>query len=284
MEIRQLYFVLSVADNKSFTKAAEDLHTTQPNISKQINLLEQELGVRLFYRNHHTVLLTREGEQFCLHAQKVIEEYEELLQVFDRSSEDHIDTFDLGVFPFFEKMDMADLLRDFFVRREHLFGTVRVMENYDAYKALDSGDIHFAILKLRPEDRLDHFKYRLLIKEKLMVMLSNSHELASRKTLSLDELTRGSSSTDLDYMGLYAGNSMHRMYASPELLLKMVSEIGGRTFITESSAATVDSPDVTIIPLDPPVEYNTYLIYPRDRKNSGIQREFIDYAVENMAR
>ena len=284
MEIRQLYFVLSVADNKSFTKAAEDLHTTQPNISKQINLLEQELGVKLFYRNHHTVLLTREGEQFCLHAQKVIEEYEELLQVFDRSSEDQIDTFDLGVFPFFEKMDMADLLRDFFVRREHLFGTVRVMENYDAYKALDSGDIHFAILKLRPEDRLDHFKYRLLIKEKLMVMLSNSHELASRKTLSLDELTRGSSSTDLDYMGLYAGNSMHRMYASPELLLKMVSEIGGRTFITESSAATVDSPDVTIIPLDPPVEYNTYLIYPRDRKNSGIQREFIDYAVENMAR
>ena len=284
MEIRQLYFVLSVADNKSFTKAAEDLHTTQPNISKQINLLEQELGVKLFYRNHHTVLLTREGEQFCLHAQKVIEEYEELLQVFDRSSEDHIDTFDLGVFPFFEKMDMADLLRDFFVRREHLFGTVRVMENYDAYKALDSGEIHFAILKLRPEDRLDHFKYRLLIKEKLMVMLSNSHELASRKTLSLDELTGGSSSTDLDYMGLYAGNSMHRMYASPELLLKMVSEIGGRTFITESSAATVDSPDVTIIPLDPPVEYNTYLIYPRDRKNSGIQREFIDYAVENMAR
>ena len=279
MEIRQLYFVLSVAKTKSFTKAAEEMHTTQPNISKQVGLLEDELGTKLFLRSHQNVLLTRDGERFCLHAQRVIDEYEELLQDFAKKSEDEAEKLDVGVFPFFENVGMADLLSEFFMHKDHLIGTVRVMEIYDAYKALDSGDIHFAILKLRPEDRVSHFKYRTLIEEKLMVIMDSRHELASRESLSLDELKRMGidPASGSDFMGMYAGNSIHKMYSSPDFLVKMISEHGGLTFITESSAATLDTPAVKFVKLDPPVDYCTYLVYPKDRKNSGIQREFIDF-------
>ena len=279
MEIRQLYFVLSVAKNRSFTKAAEDMHTTQPNISKQIGLLEEELGAKLFSRNHQNVLLTRDGERFCLHAQRVVDEFEDLLQDFEKDNIDPAERLDLGVFPFFENVGMADLLRDFFINKDHLLGTVRVMENYDAYKALDSGDITFAILKLRPEARIAHFKYRLLIQERLMVIMNRNHSLASRESISLDELKDMGidPSSGSDFMGMYTGNSIHKMYSSPEFLMKMISEMGGLTFITESSAATLDNPDVTFVKLDPPVDYCTYLVYPKDRKNSGIEREFIDF-------
>ena len=282
MEIRQFWYVLSVAKHHNFTRAAEELHTTQPNISKQINSLEEELGTKLFIRNHHSVLPTRKGELFCVHAQKIVDEITALQNDFDKLSGREHEKIDIGVFPFFERAAMGDRLSDFFADTENLFGTVRVMENFDAYKALDFGDIDFAILKLRPEDRMSRFRYRLLIREKLLVMVNKDHKLASRETLSKSDLQMHDFSSGNDYMNVYTGSSTHRMYSSPDALVKTIIRLGGLTFISESSAATIDDPGVRFIPLDPPIEYCTYLIYPRDRKNTGIQRKFIDFATEQM--
>ena len=58
-----------VAKYRSFTQAAAALHGSQPNITRTINLLEQELGCRLFERSHRGVALTPEGEQLFSHVQ-----------------------------------------------------------------------------------------------------------------------------------------------------------------------------------------------------------------------
>src|SRR5699024_10785406 len=58
-----------VAQYRSFTRAAEVLHGSQPNITRTINLLEQELGCRLFERSHRGVALTPEGGQLFAHVQ-----------------------------------------------------------------------------------------------------------------------------------------------------------------------------------------------------------------------
>ena len=53
-----------VAKNKSFTKAAEELYISQPNITRTIKKLEEMLDISLFSRNNHAVNLTPEGEEF----------------------------------------------------------------------------------------------------------------------------------------------------------------------------------------------------------------------------
>ncbi len=58
-----------VAKYSSFTQAAAALHGSQPNITRTINLLEQELGCRLFERSHRGVTLTPEGERLYAHVQ-----------------------------------------------------------------------------------------------------------------------------------------------------------------------------------------------------------------------
>ena len=61
MELRLLRYFLTVAKEQSFTKAAEQLHITQPTLSRQMAAFEEDLGTTLFIRNGKKISLTDEG-------------------------------------------------------------------------------------------------------------------------------------------------------------------------------------------------------------------------------
>lgn len=73
MELRHLRYFVSVAQEKSFTKAADKLFTAQPSLSQQIKDLEEEVGVQLFDRSSRQIQLTDEGQAFIPHALNAIE-------------------------------------------------------------------------------------------------------------------------------------------------------------------------------------------------------------------
>ena len=73
MEIRVLKYFLTIAREENITRAAEQLHITQPTLSRQMMQLEEELGVRLFQRNRVSVTLTEEGRLLRRRAQEILE-------------------------------------------------------------------------------------------------------------------------------------------------------------------------------------------------------------------
>lgn len=83
MELRVLGYFLAVAREEKFTRAAEQLHVTQPTLSRQIAELEAELGVKLFTRRSHNIVLTEEGMMLKRRAQ-------EILSLADRTKRDFI--------------------------------------------------------------------------------------------------------------------------------------------------------------------------------------------------
>ncbi|MCC8044421.1 MAG: LysR family transcriptional regulator [Clostridiales bacterium] len=73
MELRHIRYFLAVAEEMSFTRAAEKLCIAQPPLSRQIRDLEEELGVTLFIRKPHALQLTEEGQVFRQYASRVLD-------------------------------------------------------------------------------------------------------------------------------------------------------------------------------------------------------------------
>lgn len=73
MELRILKYFLAVAQEENITKAAELLHTTQPNLSRQLNQLEDEIGKKLFKKENRKIILTEEGMFLRKRAQEIID-------------------------------------------------------------------------------------------------------------------------------------------------------------------------------------------------------------------
>lgn len=78
MDLRQLRYVVGVADSSNFTRAAEALHVAQPALSLGVRTLEQELGVRLFDRTSRRVTLTDAGAAFVAHARRILQDTDTL--------------------------------------------------------------------------------------------------------------------------------------------------------------------------------------------------------------
>lgn len=81
MELRQIQYFLAVANHENFTRAAGQVHVSQPSLSVQIAALEEELGTRLFDRLGRKVALTQAGELFRQHAERALRELEQAAQV-----------------------------------------------------------------------------------------------------------------------------------------------------------------------------------------------------------
>ena len=81
MEIRVLNYFLMVAREENITKAASLLHLSQPTLSRQLIQLEEELGVSLFHRSKHRIILTEEGMLLRRRA-------EEIVSLADKTKED----------------------------------------------------------------------------------------------------------------------------------------------------------------------------------------------------
>ena len=73
MEIRVLKYFIEVARTGSLTRAADILHITQPSLSKQMKLLENELGQKLFRRGQYKMILTEVGESFLARAKEIVD-------------------------------------------------------------------------------------------------------------------------------------------------------------------------------------------------------------------
>ncbi len=82
MNLQQLYYVRQIAEAKSINKASKALYISQPALTKQLKLLENELAVTLFERSKNGVRLTNEGDLFLDEAEKILNQVGSLKQQF----------------------------------------------------------------------------------------------------------------------------------------------------------------------------------------------------------
>jgi DNA-binding transcriptional LysR family regulator len=146
MELSQLRTLIHVAELGSLSKAADRLHIAQPALSRQIRLLEEELGVRLFDRHGRGMVMTAEGQDVLRHALRVMAELEEIRATVadgDAPLRGHVS---IGMPP-----TAADILSEPLVaafRETHPDATLRIVSAYSGYLLdwMHRGEIDAAIL------------------------------------------------------------------------------------------------------------------------------------------
>ncbi|MBT5331274.1 MAG: LysR family transcriptional regulator, partial [Porticoccaceae bacterium] len=144
MDTNYLKTFLAVAQSKSFSVAAEQVHLTQPAVSKRINQLEEELGLKLFDRIGRQVSLTEAGEVFQLRARQLINELEQTLSDIQSLEEEAGGTLSLGISHHLGLHRMPPLLREFSQKNPKVNLDIEFMDSEKAHEEVLRGDIEMA--------------------------------------------------------------------------------------------------------------------------------------------
>ena len=97
MNLENMKCFISLAECLNFTRAADKEHITQTSMSRKISSLEEELNVRLFYRNNHSVVLTDAGREFYIQAQRLLEAYNASIETVQNIHQGFTRSLKIGV-------------------------------------------------------------------------------------------------------------------------------------------------------------------------------------------
>lgn len=111
MNTKQIQYALALSETLNFSQVAEQLGISQPSLSKQIQQLEKELGVKLFDRNHSPLTMTAAGEYFVRNARELVYKEEQLRKVLEKFRSGENGRLVIGVTPFRSLYLMPELVK-----------------------------------------------------------------------------------------------------------------------------------------------------------------------------
>ncbi|WP_435605745.1 transcriptional regulator CynR [Pseudomonas knackmussii] len=189
MLLRHLRYLLAVADNGGFTRAAEALHVSQPTLSQQIRQLEETLGVTLFDRTSRTVKPTDAGQAYIECARRVLVELEAGRRALHDVKDLSRGTLRLAMTPTFMAYLVGPLVRDYLARYPniHLELFELPMSEIETGLADDSLDLAIAFDGVRSAD----IESIPAFTETLGLMVGKAHPLYdSQAVLSAEQVAQ----------------------------------------------------------------------------------------------
>ena len=167
MDIRQLRYFVTVARERNFTRAAEQLHIAQPPLSRQIQLLEEELGVGLLSRDSRPVQLTEAGKLFYEQALQVLDRVEQLKQATQQIGRGERSVLSVGIVPSVLYGGLPALMRRLRRERPDMEFQLIEMMSLQQMEALRTGriDVGFGRIQANLPDIT-----RVVLREERLVM------------------------------------------------------------------------------------------------------------------
>ncbi|GAB1797560.1 bacterial regulatory helix-turn-helix, lysR family protein [Priestia megaterium] len=186
MELRQLQYFIAVAEELNFSRAAERVKITQPPLSLQIQNLEKELDIVLFYRNKRQVKLTDAGKLFYTEVCKIFNHLERAVEDAKRTQHGEIGTIRVGFVGSATYDILPSILREF----RNLYSEVEVhlfeMSTPMQLEALREGEIDIGVLRPPVNDEIVHTE--IVSTVPCVLAVPKQHPLLKIKNVSLSDL------------------------------------------------------------------------------------------------
>lgn len=176
--LRQLQYVVAVADELSFRRAAERCHVSQPSLSVQVAQIEAGLGVHLFERSHRKVLVTLAGRALVERARRLLVEADDLVDAGRRASDPLAGTVRIGVIPTIAPYLLPTAAPALRAQLPRLTVAWREDKTHSLVNALHGGALDAALLALEAD--LGEVERAIVARDPFVLALRPDHALARR--------------------------------------------------------------------------------------------------------
>ncbi len=292
MTLQQLRYLITISNTGSMHTAAEELLITQPNLSKAIRDLEDEMGIVIFNRTNKGVLLTDDGSKFLSYARQVVEQADLLEDNYkNKQSVKRIFAISSQHYGFvvnaFVKL-VEELGKD-----KYEF-SLRETKTYEVIEDCKDGRSEIGILYLSKfnNEIITKFisnnglKYEKLFQVKPHILLSKNHPLANKKSLKLSDLD---SYPRLSYdQGLnnsfYYSEEPHALekvnksiiVQDRATLFNILIGLNGYTIATGMVNQSLDGDNIISIPLSSDETMDLIYVYNPDRPMKDITKQYLN--------
>lgn len=282
-DLRRLQYFVAVARERNFTRAAERLHVAQPALSRQVRLLEQELGVELLYRTTHEFELTEAGEFLLERGPALLTSAEELwrgVRTYGTGERGGV-TVAYGASASYDTAPR--LLRALAERHPGIEMRTAVKSVDEIVAGLSDGSVDMGLVRCPP--KVAGLDGRTVRMERQGVLLRRDHRLASSSTLAVADLAdetvllhprEGNPGHYDAVLGLFREHALE-----PRVELRALSFDlaytpvlqGGVVAIIGESSISIGLPDeLCWVPLSPPVRLEVALLSRQHNRSPAVDR------------
>ena len=292
MDIKQISYFMAVAQEGSFSRAAEKLEVSQPTLSMAVKKLEEELGAELFYSFNRRQNLTDEGLRLKEGAAKLLEVYQETIENVKLSDYVGSGAVTLGLPPLFGACFFGDLIPSF----SAAYPNIKINMLEDGANKIDElvekGEVDLAVT-LNTE-RTASFASCHFSTQRNVALLHKKHPLANAKSITVADLKEDSFAIfNQDFiLNRQIMSACHAAGFRPKIALlsfqwdfmvELVSRNRAVSILPKPVLDKHPDPNVVCVPLMDSMKYwDIVLAWNKQKYMSKSCRLFLDYVKENL--
>jgi len=294
MDLRQLRYLVALADERHFTRAAAREHVAQPALSQQIRRLEDELGLPLVERTTRQVRITDAGELLVARGRRIIAELNAAHDEIEAVKGVETGRVSVGAMHTMGPIDLSLVLAIFHQRHPAVDLTVREEASEDLARMIRDGELDLAFLSVTERVESHGLALHQLVSEELVVLLPPDHPLAAKETVRMADLR------DEEFISYRPGarlrelllSAAHQAGFEPRIKLESnesqrIRRLVGRGMgvaILPRSDAVSPGAEVAVAALtEPPLSRDITLAWRQERRQPPAVAEFLALARETFA-
>lgn len=284
MELRVLNYFLAVAREENFTRAAEQLHITQPTLSRQIADLEAELGVKLFVRSSHNIILTEDGMFLKRRAQEILSLADKTKRDFLGRQENLEGTITIGSGEFLSTRILTDCMAAFQKQYPRVRYELFSSHAENIQDGIERGLLDMGLMS----EPIDIRKYAFLsmpIREQWGALVREDSPLAAKPRLTPEDLAgiplvSAVGNLAQSHLGQWFGPVLPRVRVVAKGNLLYNEALLGQSNLGAVLAIRLDChyEGLRFLPFFPPMESTTALAWKKEQIFSPAASAFLDFA------
>lgn len=264
MNITQLRYFMETCDTMNFTRAAENLNVSQTAVTKQIHLLENELGAQLFDRTQKKIQLTAAGNFFRRETAETLSQFDQSAANMKAYLAGERGTFKVGFLQYFDPNMLVSCISLFQKQYPDITLELYSGSNTELYQQLSEGSLD-SIFAITPQDS-DRYRSILVERYPLVVLMNRHDPLAEKGPIPVERL---------DYI-LYDARDRHpESQRDLESALLKIACFRGYAIVYGHTRNESYAPYLSASVLLPESEQSISLVYNR-RNHHAVIEHFVD--------